>query len=143
MGNVTAREAWLGIKDGALNMEAKKVVFSAPDGRQGTLTEMCASDDQSAHPGNWMFRLEGSLRWYWETELSPVPGSPRVWIITRMPSTGSVTNIDSSDRPLADVRKTWADVDCVSVISDEEFDALPRCDTCGEWVELRRCADCR
>ncbi len=64
-------------------------------------------------------------------------------IVTRMPSTGAVTNVTESPGPVEVVRAAWADVECVKVYSDAEYAALPKCPTCGEWTALGRCADCR
>ncbi len=65
------------------------------------------------------------------------------YLITRMPSTGSITNIAHDPRPVADVQATWADTDCVTVYSDEEYAALPTCETCGNLRAECRCNDCR
>lgn len=65
------------------------------------------------------------------------------YLITRMPSTGGITNVASDPRPVEDVRRTWADTPSVTVYSDEEFAALPTCDTCTNLREERRCDDCR
>lgn len=64
-------------------------------------------------------------------------------IITRMPSTGSVTNIATSPEPVEEVRVRWADTDCVTVESDEAFASRPDCPTCGQKKIFRACADCR
>ncbi len=65
------------------------------------------------------------------------------WIITRMPSTGNITNISHSDRTPADLRTIWADTPAVSVYSDEQYARLPTCETCEGLAEEGRCADCR
>lgn len=65
-------------------------------------------------------------------------------LITRMPSTGNVTNVTRvEDDDVEAVRRRWADTESVQVLSDTEFAALPRCPSCGEWIGFRRCADCR
>ena len=65
------REAWLGIREGARDDSVRKALFvSRDDGRVGRLVECHITGEDSAHPGAWMFRLEGSLRWHWEMELA-------------------------------------------------------------------------
>lgn len=48
------------------------------------------------------------------------------YIITRMPSTGSITNVTHSTDPVEEVCERWADVDCVEVVTDKEFLAAAR-----------------
>lgn len=64
-------------------------------------------------------------------------------IVTRMPSTGSVTNLTTTDRPIEIVREEWADADCVTLYTAEELSYLPHCETCGCWKDLGMCANCR
>lgn len=64
-------------------------------------------------------------------------------IVTRMPSTGEVTNICVSAAETEVCRKSWADNPAVEVYSDEEYEALPKCSTCGCTGLERQCADCR
>jgi len=64
-------------------------------------------------------------------------------IITSMPSTGEAVKISHSPFPVEEVRARWADTDCVTVESDEEFARRPNCPTCGQKKIFRACADCR
>ena len=60
---MTPREAWLTQPDR---------IFIARDGCRGTLTECHITDETSAHPHGWMFRLsdpDHPDRWHWEQSL--------------------------------------------------------------------------
>ncbi len=60
------------------------------------------------------------------------------YLLTRMPSTGNVMNVTH----VTDIRG-WDAPEVVEILTDAEYEALPRCPTCGEPKILRRCADCR
>lgn len=70
-----AREAWLGIRDGAPDEVVRDTIFESPSGSRGRLTHCHITGQDSAHPGNWMFRLDDPVhpdRWHWEMSLAPV-----------------------------------------------------------------------
>jgi len=77
MENMTVRNAWLGIKDGYVDLKAKETIFVAQDGRWGQLVKchICGNDAHPDNVGSWMFRLEGDETWYWEWELTPIPSA--------------------------------------------------------------------
>jgi hypothetical protein len=64
-------------------------------------------------------------------------------IVTRMPSTGRVTTIGTGYGTIEEVRERWADNPNVTVYTEEEFDALPRCGNCGCIDGDPRCQECR
>ncbi len=65
-------------------------------------------------------------------------------VITRMPSTGAVTNVSYDDSSIEAVRCLWEDNQEVQVLTDEEYRNLPRCPTCGTtWIALRTCNECK
>lgn len=68
---ITAREAWLGQRDGVRDPSARETVFRDRDsGECGTLTECHITGHDSAHPGAWTFRLsDGTGFWHWEMAL--------------------------------------------------------------------------
>lgn len=70
-------------------------------------------------------------------------GDSMAVVITRMPSTGEITNVSTDSRSLQEVKKTWSNVDYVEVMQEDEFESLPKCPTCGQWVGFKQCNDCR
>lgn len=43
------------------------------------------------------------------------------YIVTRMPTTGTISNVTESDDPIDEVRSRWADTDCVTVTEQSPF----------------------
>ncbi len=68
---ITPREAWLGIQEGAQCPGVRATAFRSEDGTIGALAECHITGETSAHPGAWMFRLSGSQAWHWEQSLTP------------------------------------------------------------------------
>jgi hypothetical protein len=66
-----------------------------------------------------------------------------VVLVTRMPSTGEITNVKYVGGPIKEVEARWADTPSVSVYSRDEWLSRPICRSCGRVAELRLCADCR
>ena len=67
-------------------------------------------------------------------------------VITRMPTTGQITNLFYADRPVEEIKKLWDDTDCVTIVDIKDFDkqcADEACPTCGDWCQLGHCSDCR
>lgn len=64
-------------------------------------------------------------------------------IVTRMPTTGKITNVQYSGRSVDQVRQAWSDMPYVEIYSVAKYQALPRCPTCRNWTAFGYCDDCR